>query len=230
MTHEILAKTFDQWSAEGRGAEMEHEHGDVARQVIAQMGIRAGDQVLDLGCGNGWATRLLAKASAGVQAMGVDVAPAMIAEAERLHSLTIRARYHVCPFEQLDLPDARFQRVFSMEALYYAVDLERAFAEMLRVMRPGATCDIVVDYYKDSAATACWASKTGVAMHYLSESEWKLALARAGFVDATATRVVDSRGAGEPARFTPSCCYPDWATWHAVRSAGSLWLRASKAK
>ena len=53
MPHQILAATFDRWAAAGRGAEMESEHGDVARQVIAGMGIRAGDQILDLGCGSG---------------------------------------------------------------------------------------------------------------------------------------------------------------------------------
>lgn len=228
MSHEILAQTFDRWSADGRSGEMELEHGDVARQVIARMGIRPGDQILDLGCGNGWATRLLAKCAAGVQAMGIDVSPAMIAEAERIHSLTIRARYHVAPFEQLDLPDERFQRVFSMEALYYAVDLPKALSEVRRVLRPGGTCDIVIDYYTDNPATACWASKTGVTMQRLSEAEWCQALAHAGLADATAQRVVDSRGPGDPARFTPSCCYPDWETWDAVRKAGSLWLRAVK--
>jgi hypothetical protein len=47
----------------------------------------------------------------------------MIARAEELHSLTIRARYEVGRFEALDFPDKKFDRVFSMEALYHAVDL-----------------------------------------------------------------------------------------------------------
>jgi ubiquinone/menaquinone biosynthesis C-methylase UbiE len=230
MSHELLARTFDQWSADGRGSEMELEHGDVARQVIARIGIRPGDQVLDLGCGNGWATRILAKCAAGVQATGLDVAPAMIAEAEKIHSLTIRARYHVGVFEKLDFPDAKFQRVFSMEALYYAVDLPRAVSEIHRVLRPGGTSDVVVDYFRDNAATACWASKTGVAMHYLYASEWQQSFERAGFADVVPTRVVDSRGPGDPAQFQPSCCYPNWETWRDARNGGSLWIRAVKPK
>ncbi|MCC7014372.1 MAG: methyltransferase domain-containing protein [Planctomycetes bacterium] len=230
MTHELLAKTFDQWSADGRASAMELEHGDVARQVIAKLGIRAGEQILDLGCGNGWATRILAKMAAGVQATGVDVAPAMVAEAEKIHSLTIRARYHVGSFEQLDFPDARFHRVFSMEALYYAVDLERALSEIARVLRPGGSCEIVIDFYTDSVATSCWAKATGVPMHALSEAQWKARFERSGFVDVATTRVVDSRGPGEASRFTPSHCYPDFSTWVAVRSAGSLWIHASKPK
>lgn len=230
MSHELLAKTFDQWAADGRGAEMEDEHGDVARQVIAQLGIRAGDQILDLGCGNGWATRLLAKAAAGVQATGVDIAPAMIAEAERLHSLTIRARYHCGPFERLEFPDAKFQRVFSIEALYYALDLDAVLRETHRVLKPGGALDVIVDYFKDNTATACWASKTGVPMHYLSAAEWTGVFERAGFGEARATRVVDSRGPGDPAAFRPDCCYSSWEMWRDVRAGGSLWIHGAKPK
>ncbi len=230
MSHELLASTFDQWSRDGRAAGMELEHGDVGAQVIAKLGVRAGEQILDLGCGNGWATRKLAKLGPGVQALGIDVSPQMIAEAERLHSLTIRARYAVGSFERIDAPDAKFQRVFSMEALYYAVDLEAALREIARVLKPGGTADIVIDYYKDNAATACWASKTGVPMHYLSESEWSAAFARAGFAPVQTQRVIDSRGPGDASAFTPSRCYPDWATWKSVREAGSLWIRAHKPK
>lgn len=228
MTHDLLASTFDRWSAEGRSAAMEDEHGDVAGQVIQRMGIRAGDTVLDLGCGNGWATRRLARAAAGVQATGVDVSPAMIAEAERLHSLTIRARYQLGRFEALEFPDARFSRVFSIEALYYAVDLDAALREAFRVLKPGGTCDVVVDYYRDNPGTACWAGRTGVPMQFLSQAEWTAAFERAGLAGASASRVVDSRGPGDPERFEPSACYPSWETWRDIRAEGSLWIRGAK--
>lgn len=230
MSHELLAQTFDQWSQDGRAAGMELEHGDVAAQVIARMGVRAGEQILDLGCGNGWAARKLAKLAAGVQVLGIDVSPAMVAEAERLHSLTIRARYAVGSFEHIDAPDAKFTRVFSMEALYYAVELDAALREIFRVLKPGGTADVVLDYYKENTASACWASKTGVPMHYLSAAEWTSAFERAGFAPIAIERVVDSRGAGDPDRFQPSSCYPTWATWKSVREAGSLWIRATKPK
>lgn len=228
MPHQILAATFDRWAAAGRGAEMESEHGDVARQVIAGMGIRAGDQILDLGCGSGWATRLLAKAAAGAQATGIDISPAMVAEAEQLHSNTIRARYAVGSFEKLDLPDGRFQRVFSLEALYYAPDFAAALVEIRRVMKPGGTLDVVNEYYVENEATAFWPEQTGVPMIRLGEAGWRAELERAGFTDVSSRRVVDSRGLGDPAHFRPSACYPDWRTWNDVHSAGFLWLHAVK--
>lgn len=228
MSHERLAKTFDSWVEQGRCAEMEREHGDVGAQVIAKLGIRAGEQILDLGCGSGWSTRLLAKAAAGVQGMGVDVSPAMVAEAERLHSLTIRARYQVGPFEKLDFQDGKFHRVFSIEALYYAHDLDATLREVLRVLRPGGAVDVVIDYFKENTATACWASRVEVPMHYFGEAEWKALFERAGFVDVTTTRVVDSRGPGEASAFKPDCCYPSFDIWRDVRSFGSSWIHGVK--
>jgi SAM-dependent methyltransferase len=230
MSHEHHVRTFDQWAIDGQCAEMEDEHGDVARQVIAKLGIRAGEQILDLGCGSGWSTRLLAKVAAGVQATGIDVSPRMIAEAERIHSLTIRARYQVGPFERLEFQDGKFHRVFSIESMYYAVDLPAALREVQRVLRPGGSVDVVIDYFKDNPATACWASKVAVPMIYLSEREWRDAFENAGLIDVATARVVDSRGPGDPAKFEPDCCYSSWEVWRDIRSIGSLWVHGAKPK
>ena len=228
MSHNLLAKTFDEWASDGRDVSMEDGHGDVVGQVLSKITVGAGQQVLDLGCGNGWATRLIAKSSPGASAVGIDVSPKMIEQAEKLHSFTIRARYEVGRFEALDLPDGRFDKIFSMEALYYAVDLDGALREMLRVLKPGATADVVIDYYADSAATECWKDRTGVPMQRLGEAAWVERFNAAGFADVTTQRVLDSRGPGDEASFQPSCCYPDWATWRSVHDAGSLWIHALK--
>jgi ubiquinone/menaquinone biosynthesis C-methylase UbiE len=217
MSHEHIASTFDRWAADGRDAGMEEEHGDVARQVVAQLGIRPGEQILDLGCGNGWATRMLAKAAAGATAVGVDVSPKMIARAEELHSLTVRARYELAAFESLGFRDGRFDRVFSVEALYYALDLGRALAEAFRVLKPGGRLDVVVDFYAESPTTREWPSKTGLSMHYLSMDQWRAELERVGFEDVRTTRLNDTRPA---ALFDPA---------HAASKAdGSLWISAAK--
>ncbi len=217
MSHEIQARIFDQWACDGRDVGMEQEHGNVVAQVIAQLCIRPGEQILDLGCGNGWATRLLAKSAAGATAIGVDVSPKMVERAEALHSLTIRARYEIATFENLGFKDGKFDRVFSMEALYYAIDLDRALSETLRVLKPGGRADLIVDFFAESPSTAAWPSKTGLAMHYLSTAQWHSALERVGFVAVTTQRVRESQSARpiDPA--------------HAASKAdGSLWLSARK--
>jgi ubiquinone/menaquinone biosynthesis C-methylase UbiE len=228
MSHERIASTFDEWAKSGRGENMEYGHGDVVAQVLEQLQIRAGSQVLDLGCGIGWATRRLAESGPGVQAIGIDVSPSMVAEAEKLSSLRIRARYEVGRFEDLDFNDGKFDLAFSMEALYYSPDLGKALQEMFRVLKPGGKAEIIVDCYAGRPTTEGWSEAVGLKMHVLSEADWEAAFAAAGFVDVSTQRVLDRRGAGDPETFEPGSSFPDYESYKAYHDAGSLWIRASK--
>lgn len=228
MNSDKIIEEFDQWVDDGRGDSLEEGHGDVARQVIERMEIGSGEKVLDLGCGTGWATRLLAKTAAGVQAIGIDVSPRMIERAEELHSLTIRARYDLGCFEELTFRDGEFDRIFSVEALYYALDLDAALSEAFRVLRPGGSADILIDFRKENPATECWIEYTGLPMHWLGEQEWVERMRACGFTSIETSRVIDSRGPGEESSFTPSDAFPDWATRMSVHEAGTLWIHAKK--
>ena len=228
MSHERIAETFDEWAESGRAEGMERGHGDVVGQVVRQMGIRPGDQIIDLGCGSGWATRMLAKAAPGAGAVGIDVSQRMIARAEELHDLTSRARYEHGTFEALDFPDGRFERAFSMEAFYYAVDLERALAELLRVLKPGGTADVVIDRFEESVHTEGWSATVQLDMHFLPEAGWRSAFEAAGFTDVATKRLLDSRGPGDEASFVPDAHCPDYRTRVELHEAGSLWIHAVK--
>ena len=228
MSHDKIASTFDEWASSGRAERLEDGHGDVVRQVIEHMEFKAGDQILDLGCGSGWGTRLLANGAPGSGAIGVDVSPEMISKADSLHDWTYRARYEKGTFEALDFPDGKFNKIFSMEALYYAIDLDRALAEMFRVLKPGGTADIVLDYFKESVHTADWPDKVGLELKHLSESEWTSRFEGAGFQNVRTQRVIDSRGPGDEASFEPSAHAPSWQVRVELHEAGSLWIHAEK--
>ncbi len=62
---EKLRQEFNEWASAGRGEEMESHHISIAEQTIAKMDLQPGERVLDLGCGAGWATRILAKSVSG---------------------------------------------------------------------------------------------------------------------------------------------------------------------
>jgi arsenite methyltransferase len=228
MSQSQIAETFTQWAAAGRDREMQESHGDVVAQVLQQLAVRPGQRILDLGCGNGWATRLLAKLAPGVQAIGVDLSPGMVARAEELHSLTIRARYECQAFEALDFKDGHFQRAFSMEALYYASDLPRALAELHRVLAAEGQADVVIDCYAERPSTERWAEQVGLPLHRLPEADWRRAFAAAGFARVELQRVLDRRGPGDPAAFTPDRWFESFAEREAFHRAGSLWIRAGK--
>ena len=152
----------------------------------------------------------------------------MIAKAESLHDLTSRARYERGTFETIDFKDGKFDRVFSMEALYYAVDLPLAVREIHRVLKAGGVAHVVVNRFAESKHSEGWAESVGLDMAYLSVAEWAQLFEAAGFASVETECVLDSRGPGEEADFEPSAHCPDHAAARELHEAGSLWIRATK--
>jgi len=56
-----LQQEFNRWADDGEGAKMERHHLDITEKTMRRMDLRPGERILDLGCGSGWATRLLAR-------------------------------------------------------------------------------------------------------------------------------------------------------------------------
>src|ERR1700723_3970429 len=80
---EILQQEFNRWAAAGEGPKMENHHLDITAKTIRRMNLRPGERVLDLGCGSGGATRLLARLGGEGpdgfgQVLGLDVSDEMI--------------------------------------------------------------------------------------------------------------------------------------------------------
>jgi ubiquinone/menaquinone biosynthesis C-methylase UbiE len=108
-------------------------------RLAALSGARPGDRVLDVGCGIGYFTRVVAEAVApGGTALGVDPAREVIARARRL------TRLANCTFsegiaEALDAPDGSYDVVVSSLMLHHLPETLRpqAIGEMFRVLRPG---------------------------------------------------------------------------------------------
>jgi len=96
-----------------------------------------GKAVLDLGCGSGANTVLLA--DRGARVTGLDLSPDLIELArQRLHVNEIAADvgFVVGSAHAIDLPDASMDVVFGMAILHH-VDLQKTAAEVRRVLRPG---------------------------------------------------------------------------------------------
>ena len=103
------------------------------RDFLLRSGITPGERVLDLGCGAGDFTELLA--SAGADVIGADVAESALARA--------RARHPELPFElvPLDAPlpfeDCTFALVWASEVIEHVADTARWLSEVRRVLVPG---------------------------------------------------------------------------------------------
>jgi ubiquinone/menaquinone biosynthesis C-methylase UbiE len=106
-------------------------------RAIELFDARPGMRILDLACGPGTLTRLLAgRVAPGGEVVGVDLAPGMIELARS--SAPANARFEVMDMEQLSFPDASFDGAVCGHGLQFAPDLLRALREARRVLRPGA--------------------------------------------------------------------------------------------
>jgi malonyl-CoA O-methyltransferase len=93
------------------------------------------DTVLDLGCGTGHAARALAARWPKARVIAVDFAPGMLREAAR-HDESARCERLCADALKLPLPDASVDLLYSNLMLPWCDDLDAAFAEIARVLRP----------------------------------------------------------------------------------------------
>lgn len=93
--------------------------------------------VLDLGAGTGYAIAGLQKRFRKAHVLALDFALGMLRQARRRGSWLHRPRCVCADAEALPLADASVDFVFSNATLQWCNDIEGAFAECLRVLRPG---------------------------------------------------------------------------------------------
>lgn len=106
-----------------------------AQAILAH--VRDGDRVIEIGCGKGRFLGALRSAGRTVTLTGVDISPAMLAQAPA----GIDAREG--SLESVPCPDDSFDVVFAVEAIEHAASVESAIAEMLRLARPGGRIIII---------------------------------------------------------------------------------------
>jgi ubiquinone/menaquinone biosynthesis C-methylase UbiE len=96
------------------------------------------DRALEIGAGTGYFSLHMLKAGIVGAVTATDISPGMIAALERNaadQGLTVETQ--VADAERLPFDDATFDLVLGHAVLHHIPDLDRAFAEFLRVLRPG---------------------------------------------------------------------------------------------
>ncbi len=193
---EQLQLEFNRWAAEGEGEKMERHHLNITEKTIGLMNLRPGERVLDLGCGAGWATRLLARLVGDGpegfgQVIGVDVSDEMIRRARAASADFENILYVWGSAQQIPWEENFFDKVLSVESFYYYLDQERALAELFRVMAPHARLFILINLYKDNPYSLQWVDKLKVPVHVRSETEYVELLKKHAFENVEARQIPD---------------------------------------
>jgi ubiquinone/menaquinone biosynthesis C-methylase UbiE len=112
--------------------------------ILAGLQLAGGEKVLDLGCGLGDDTFEIARL-VGAQglAVGVDTSEKMITEARRrARQRGLNAEFEVGDAQALRFEDGGFDACRTERMLMHVPDAQRAFAEMVRVIRPGGRLSV----------------------------------------------------------------------------------------
>ena len=120
---------------------------DFVHEMVRWGGLEAlpaGTTVLDVGCGIGGSSRILAK-DYGFAVTGVTISPQQVKRAQELTVEGLNAQFLVDDAMHLSFPDGSFDVVWSIEAGPHMPDKAIFAKELLRVLKPGGVL-VVADW------------------------------------------------------------------------------------
>jgi len=206
---------------------MERGHRPVGEQAIARMKVGSDARVLDVGCGSGWATRLLADYAIKGRVTGIDISDEMIQVAREASGSYNNVDFEVASAEQLTFDDNEVTHAFSMESLYYYRNIPKALSEIHRVLKTGGLFVAVVDLYWENEATHQWIDTLNVPVELLIVDDYRSLFIDAGFANIRDERILDPRPV--PDDYT-SGSFGSRAEFVKYREAGSLMISGEAKK
>ena len=117
---------------------------DSLDDLIAYLEIEKGNLVLDLGCGAGGIAEYIADQT-GAHVTGLDYAKSGVTTAlGRTESKRDRLTYVQGDMNSLDFPEHSFDKVISLDTIYWVADIDEALACIVRLIKPQGKLGIFV--------------------------------------------------------------------------------------
>lgn len=173
------------WFGEIVARVMALETAGANRVVVERLALRAGESVLEIGCGHGRTLARIAQAQCGFLA-GIDPSEVMVRLARRRLRRWIdagRAEISLGTSSALPHPTARFDAALAVHVLYFWNDAIVDLREIRRVLRPGGR--VLLGYRPRDAETLAALPASVYTLRSVDETE--ALLADAGFASIRST-------------------------------------------
>ena len=163
---DTVANSYDDWTQDGilefywgehihlghygsppRRKDFLQAKADFVHEMVKWGGIDKlprGTNVLDVGCGIGGSSRILAKVYE-FEVTGITISPKQVQRATELTPQGVTAKFQVDDALALSFPDNSFDVVWSIEAGPHMPDKVKYGSEMMRVLKPGGIL-VVADW------------------------------------------------------------------------------------
>ncbi len=136
---ELCARVFGKDLTQDGQADM-----DLLNDLIAYLKIKQDDKVLDLGCGAGGISEYISDET-GAHVTGLDYAASAIDVAmDRTESKRDRLTFVQGDMNALEFPKHSFDKVISLDTIYWVADIDNALASIVRLIKPGGRLGIFI--------------------------------------------------------------------------------------
>ena len=220
-----LREEFNRWAQAGRGEEMERHHLPIVLPVLELMDLQSDDNVLDIGCGSGWLSRLIAERVRECRVVGIDVSDEMVRRARKASVEHGQVMFVPGSVDEIPWDNSFFTKVISVESAYYWPQPAQGVREIFRVLREGGSAWVLINYYRDNPHCHQWGEILSVPAHLLSAEEWAAMFREAGFVEVAHQRIPDPTPT--PEVYT-SRWFRDAEQLRAFRAEGALLVHGTK--
>lgn len=205
--HDAAADEYDaKWGIDFGATGQRQVSGKLAKALGEGIdGLEFGDG-LEIGSGTGYFSLNLLQMGTIRRLTATDISPGMLNRlSETAESLDLEAETVVTEAEELPFEDESFDLVFGHAVLHHIPDLQRAFAEFKRVLRPGGAIAFCGEpsRYGDRLAAApkragmvaapAWRRLVGASPRAIAESDLSHGHALEGEVDVHAFAPADLR-------------------------------------
>ncbi|TLS36958.1 class I SAM-dependent methyltransferase [Pseudalkalibacillus caeni] len=129
------------------GEKMNRQHKTETNWTINLLNLQENEDILDIGCGAGYAIKLLLDESPTHRVTGIDLSKTLINSAKRRNYKKItnkRASFVLGNVNNLPFKDRQFSRVFSIHSIYFWGDLQGSINEIHRVLKPTSSLCITL--------------------------------------------------------------------------------------